>query len=158
MTARPVAQRSQFVMLQKTGTAVNRSLPITFAVLSILTVVGGCSNIAQPSSSEGSQSSNIVIDTTGSDGNVRIDLGDGDSGNRLSANGMTISYPESYVRKDFAVEDDNVRIDFKGHRLEIKEGSLLFDETEFGTVRKGDRIEIREDGSVVINSETVTSS
>lgn len=127
------------------------------AVLSTLSVVVGCSHGNQTETSERSRNGDIVIDTTGSSGNVRIDAGDADNGNSVTANGVTISYPGSFVREDLAIEDDNVRINFETHMLEIKNGSLTFDKKEFGKIRKGDRIEIREDGSVVINSESVSS-
>ncbi|MGB7324682.1 MAG: hypothetical protein WBD31_07410 [Rubripirellula sp.] len=144
-------------VMREKGIAMIKSSLFALAVLSTLSVVGGCSNANQTKSSQSSGNGDIVIDTTGSDGNVSINAGDSNNGNSVTANGMTISYPASFDREDLAIEDSNVRIDFTKHKLEIKSGSLTFDEKEFGTVQKGDRIEVREDGSVVINSETVNS-
>lgn len=132
---------------------MNKFSNAAFVIVAILgTAVCGCSTDTSSSSVNNNQDKDIAISTFGSDDNVKIGAGDGDS---ISINGMTISYPHSFVRNDLSVDNGDVRVDFKDHKLEISGGVLLFDGKQFGRVQPGDEVEIRNDGSVSVNSETV---
>ncbi len=134
-------------------------LTILASLLIIAVTVSGCTNdgssgsTADEHKSASNQDNDIVV-ISGGNNSVRIGGGDGDS---VSVNGLTISYPKTFVRADLKIENNDVRIEFKSHQLEIVNGLLKFDGKAFGAVQKGDQIAVQDDGSIVVNSKTVTA-